>query len=523
VKEFGIIDCETDPFKEGRIPKPFIWGFYSLADGFHHFKNIDDLLDFLKGRNIRIYAHNGGKFDFHFFMHKIATWEKLTIINGRLAQFKIDGIEFCDSYCILPVPLSAYQKTKIDYNIMEAEERDKPENRKIIIDYLKDDCVFLHDLVDEFLKEHGFSLTIASSAIKKLQKIEGIKIDDSGRQFFDAIRPYYYGGRVQCFKKGIINDEINYFDINSAYPYAMTHEHPIGDFISDYSENPELKGHNFYKFQAKATGAFPFRDNDGALTFPDNGKEYIFACTGWELLKAQELDLLWDVKHIEQKIFYETKNFKKYVDHFYTIKCTSKKGSPEYIFSKLFLNSAYGKFAANPEKYKTTYLCGLDEFNYALTEGYEIHGELHDKLIISKDQDESAWRHYNIATGASVTGFVRAYLFDAIRKVQKPIYCDTDSIVFSGGHSLTLGQDLGQWDCEGIFNCGGVGGKKIYGFRNIVDGNILNEKTACKGLRLGYDDIIKVCKGEKITKIPENPIFSFKKGTYFLQKTIAMT
>ena len=29
------IDCETDPFKAGRVPEPFIWGMY---DG-NEFKN----------------------------------------------------------------------------------------------------------------------------------------------------------------------------------------------------------------------------------------------------------------------------------------------------------------------------------------------------------------------------------------------------------------------------------------------------------------------------------------------------
>lgn len=518
-KKFAVIDCETDPFAQGRIPQPFIWGFYSVEDGFLHFKDTTELFAFLKGQDLRIYAHNGGKFDFHYFLEKIPSWEKVIMINGRLAQFRIDDLEFCDSYCILPVPLSAYQKTKIDYNIFEKENRYKPENRELIIKYLEDDCKFTYELIEAFIKENGYALTIASSAIKKLQKIEKIKIADSGRLFFEAIRPYYFGGRVECFRKGIIKGNIQYFDINSAYPYAMLHEHPIGEFITTHETKPKILGHNFYKFQAKSFGAFPFRQEDNSLNFPADGQERIFCCTGWELLAAQSIKEIGKLRHIEQKIFLQTQNFQNYVNHYYTIKATTKKGSPENIFAKLYLNSAYGKFAADPEKYKSTYIIPFDDFNSAIEQGYNIHGELHDRLIISKSNDESEWRHYNVATGASITGFVRAYLFKAIRAVKNPIYCDTDSIIFTGDHDLPIGNDLGQWKKEGEFTEGGIGGKKIYAFKNKAG----EEKTACKGLILDYSEIIRVCKGETIEKTPNSPIYSIKKGKYFLKKRISMT
>jgi hypothetical protein len=299
----------------------------------------------------------------------------------------------------------------------------------------------------------------------------------------------------------------------------MRHNHPAGQFITTHQKTPEILGHNFYKFQAKALGAFPFRNDDKSLGFPADNTDKIFCCTGWELIEAEKLGLLKDCIHIEQKLFLETQNFQKYVDHYYTIKATTKKGSPENIFSKLYLNSAYGKFAANPEKYKKTYLCPAEDFGRAVKEGFSFHGEIHDRFIISKPNDEDEWRHYNVATGASITGFVRAYLLRAIKSVGNPIYCDTDSIIFTGDHNLAVGKDLGQWSSEGEFITGGIGGKKIYAFKS-ADGK---EKTACKGLILNYDEIIRVCNGETITKTPDSPIYSIKKGKYFLKKSIAMT
>lgn len=527
-KKFAVIDCETDPFAEGRIPQPFIWGYYNPEDGFLKFNNTEELFKFLEGQDLRIYAHNGGKFDFHYMLEKIPSWEKIMMVNGRLAQFRVDKLEFCDSYCILPVPLSAYNKTEIDYNIFEVENRDIPKNRKLIEDYLQDDCVFTYELIEAFINENGYNLTIASAAIKKLQKIEDFKIKDSGRIFFDKMRPYYFGGRVECFVKGEVSDELNYFDINSAYPYAMMHEHPEGAAFPAYKKNPIISGHNFYKFTAKSLGAFPFRDDNGALTFPNDGEIREFHCTGWELITAKELNLCKSIKHIEQKIFFETRHFQKYVNYYYELKKNSPKGSPMNIFAKLFLNSAYGKFAADCMKYKETYIVDNNEFQEAIDFGFDIHGELHDRIIISKPNDESDWRHYNVATAASITGFVRAYLLKAIKSVEKPYYCDTDSLVFSGKNNLIINNELGGWKSEGNFHEGGIAGKKLYAFKNNDTGEIVgavkgvyyNKKEEMETL---YKDIINVCKGDKLEKMPIAPIYSLKKGKYFLKKTIAMT
>lgn len=518
-KKIGVIDCETDPFKEGRIPAPFIWGFYSLEHGQLYFDTTLELVDFLAELdNYRVYGHYAGKFDFHFMLFAIPDWEKIIMINGRIAQFYIADTELCDSYCIIPAPLSAYQKTKIDYSLFEPEVRHlhMPEIKA----YLADDCLFLFDLVTAFISENGYSLTIASAAIKKLQKIEGIKIEDQGRVFYESMLPYYYGGRVQCFNKGIVEGDITYLDINSAYPYAMKHLHPWGAFFKTHQKTPIVEGYHFYRFTGKSLGAFPFRNEDGGLEFPCDGAIREFSVTGWELLAAQDLGLAQDIKHIEQMEFFEQKDFSKYVDYYYNLKLISPKGSPEYIFAKLFLNSAYGKFAANPEKYKDTFLCNQADIGKALSEGFTIHGEAHDRLIISKSNDPDSWRHYNIATGASITGFVRAYLLRAISSVEKPIYCDTDSIIFTGAHNLSLSDELGAWKLEGEFTRAGIGGKKIYALENEITGD---KKHACKGLRLDHDEVMRVCDGAVISKTPENPIFSLKRGIYFQEKTIKMT
>jgi hypothetical protein len=517
-KKIVVIDCETDPFAPGRIPQPFLWGLYDGEEQ-HFFDTAAQLMDYLKDKNYRVYAHNGGKFDFHYLLEFIPDWKKLTLINGRLAQFSVGDCLFCDSYCILPVPLGAYQKTKIDYAIFEASERDKPKNRDAIRRYLADDCLFLHQLIVAFVQQYGTHLTIASCAIKILQGIENIEITNSGKAFRDTVLPFYHGGRTECFEKGIIEGDIKVYDITSSYPYAMTHRHPIEFHVKQHETKPKIQGHNFYHLRADSAGALPLKNEDGALYFP-HGVHDFFA-TGWEVLAGLETGRLRIIKHHYQLVFPITADFKAYVSYFFEIKNNTVKGSPENIFAKLFLNSAYGKFAANPEKYVDTYLCPRESGAWAMENGFSIHTEMLDKLIVSKPNDESRHRYYNIATGASITGFARAHLFRALQRVERPLYCDTDSIIFTGGHTLSIGNELGAWAHEGNFDIAAIGGKKIYSLKNFSNGK---EKNACKGIRLSSEEIFKIAKGATITKTPDVPVYSFKKGKiFFLKKTIAAT
>src|SRR5690554_4327677 len=112
-------DCETDPFKKGRLDiAPFLWGCYNGGE-YHEFNSTEKFVDFIIGTGGTVYAHNGGKFDWHFIFHHIPEFTPLKIINGRLAQFKIGETEFRDSYSIIPVPLSAYKKDDMNYDLME--------------------------------------------------------------------------------------------------------------------------------------------------------------------------------------------------------------------------------------------------------------------------------------------------------------------------------------------------------------------------------------------------------------------
>ena len=522
MKNIAVIDSETDPFEYGVFVKPFIWGFFDET-GFTHFDSTEKLLWFLKDKEYIVYCHNGGKFDFHFMLEYINKYQEVTVIHGRLAKFTIGLCEFRDSYCILPTPLKEFKKDDFDYSILKENERRKPENRKKILKYLENDCKYLYEYVTGFIEKYGINLTLAGSAFNQWKVLQNINsVPRTTSQFYNRIKPYYFGGRCECFYKGLINKKFIMIDINSAYPYAMLFEHPYtidGEYY--LSENLPTKNieQTFICLVCKSTGAFPFRETDKSTAFPNDGKERTFYITGWEFITAKELGLLKRYKIKSVIRFYDTINFKKYVNHFYKLKQNTPKDQKEYIYYKLFLNSLYGKFGANPENYKTYEFIDSDVLPEMLKDGYTESGIFENTACVSKPLEENKQFYRSIPVSASITGFVRAYLLRALHTVKNPMYCDTDSIVCTDKGKLSINKELGGWSLDGSFLSGGIAGKKLYAFRK-ENGEY---KTASKGVKATAQEILRIVKGEIITFKKESPVFSLKYGQKFIDKNIKKT
>ena len=115
--------------------------------------------------------------------------------------------------------------------------------------------------------------------------------------------------------------------------------------------------------------------------------------------------------------------------------------------------------------------------------------------LVSKKLPSDKWHRsfVNVSVGASITGFARAYLLDAmvqiINKGGELIYADTDSIFYKGELEFdNIGPDLGQWELEGQYIDGAIAGKKLYFFQE-ENGNC---KIASKGTKLAVWDIRKL-------------------------------
>lgn len=547
-RRIAVVDAETDPFKRNRIPKPFIWGFYD-GEQYLEFKETEALAELLSTQDCICYAHNGGRFDWHFLLDYVDPYDELMLINGRIAKMRIGACECRDSYNIIPVPLSAYKKDDIDYAIMEEGERDKPANAREISKYLKSDCIYLYELVSRFIKDYGLQLTQAGAAMKQWVKISNQEAPKTTGQFYDDLSPYYYGGRVQCFKSGIIDKTHRVFDINSAYPYAMLHQHPYSDNY-DHCEG-FAAGADFYKVRCVSHGAFPFRGlglsdgNAGAgLSFPSDDVERVYCVTKWEYFAALETGTISNVDVLESISFMGHTDFAEYVNHFYEARneCKANDDKAGSLFCKLLMNSLYGKFAANPSNYKNYMVVPMDVIAGLDSLGWSFAGEFGPWGLAEAPLDEDRQRFYNVATGASITGFVRAMLWRAICSSQGVAYCDTDSItVEAAGADVICGDALGQWKHEGDFDRLGIAGKKLYimrganGWYETEDGNTVYSpeakpakserlyKVASKGAKLTKAQLWHVAKGGGVDFASEAPTFSPKKDPMFVKRRIKFT
>ena len=519
VKSLVVVDAETDPFLYGRVPKPFLWDVY---DGQKHFtfEHTSDCIHYLMGLDAICYAHNGGKFDYLMpgFLKGLqpdteingsgVLGAKIMVIAGRLARFKMGKCEFRDSVNILPIKLADYQKEEIDYGKFERKVRHK--HMKEITAYLHKDTEYLWKIVSDFRETYGDGITLAGSAMKFWQSLTKQKAPHSSGKFYAQIAPFYYGGRCECFHVGVLpHGQAHMVDINSAYPYAMLHEHPISldPHVRSARINEKIVPQSMYHVRADSKGALPARMNDGSLRFPLAKGDYF--CTGWELQAGLDTKTV-KLEKIHTRIdFGQTINFKKYIDHFYELKQAAAKKTSAYIFAKLFMNSLYGKFGSNPNEYANYYVIDPD---YRSASGLDESGMLGDLAVVAEDLQEHEKRFYNVATAASITGFVRAYLWRhlcAVRKAKgQTLYCDTDSIVYTGeAHPFKLSKKLGEWSVEdgSPFCSGGIAGKKLYAFKNASG----YWKKSCKGVDLEPEQIIEICKGAAIEYQRQAPSLSY--------------
>jgi hypothetical protein len=522
-KKIIAVDCETDPFRYGRAPKPFAWGYYD-GETYEYFWGDDSterFIDYIKDEDDAIiYAHNGGKFDFFFILKHLDA--DVMMINGRIAKATLfDGrVEIRDSYLILPLPLAAHDKDVIDYIKMERDKREL--HKQEILRYLQKDCTSLWDWIKQFRDQFGGGLTLAGAAFKELKKT-GYPAEATSEKFDNVLRPFYQGGRVQCLEVGAFNEPLQYVDINSAYPYAMTFKHWQG---SGYSETYRLpkddNGSFFIVLDAISRGALPYRDKTKTY-YPIDDVVRTYSTSGWEVLAGLRTNTL-DIKKIHRvyKPLFKI-SFGEYVDKFFKLKQGAEERGDKTLrtFAKLMLNSCYGKFGQDGRNFEKFCILPYGDVPplYKDKRGefqrWESYSEAQDYLSIFSRPDPVD-RFYNVATAASVTGFVRAYWWENACKSEGVIYGDTDSMLCRkfGGE---IGDKLGQWKLEANITEAYIAQRKMYAM--LTDKG--THKVASKGVRLTYEQIKNgVITGENIDFEKDAPAFSIKFGARFTPRTI---
>ena len=521
----AVIDFETDPFKFMRVPRPFCCEFLSdeHCEVFWGPDCADQLVRFLKTlkKNYYIFAHNGGKFDFHFLHPYLENPVK--VINSRIVSAKLEHHTLRDSYAILPIPLRDYEKDEFDYAKMERPRREKHKDE--ILRYLHSDCVNLLRLVSEFIERFKLQLTIGSTAMKQLQAFHPSR---RLHEKEDAIfRPYYFGGRVQCFEHGILKGPWQCLDVNSSYPKSMRdRKHPVNGAFDVSAKMPDNFDMPFFlRFEGRNRGALPVKLKDGSLSFEQEYGE--FRACSHELEVALRLGLVDISRVLECHRATETISFDTYVDTFYEQKIQSKKTGDKSgeLFAKLLLNSGYGKYGQNPDNFRD-WIISRDPGDFVTLEenGYELDSEFPDFDLWSRPSETGERALFDVSIAASITSASRALLLDGLHQAERPVYCDTDSIICRSFSGQVDPNTLGAWKLEKTTDYVAIAGKKLYAMYDDkkqccrskspecskARKCLASAKLASKGGTLNLHDIREICRGGEITYNQAAPTFSIK-------------
>ena len=525
-RKIAVIDLETDPFLFGRKPEPFAAGFFD-GDAYVEFWGADcvqQLLDYLEDceHEYYIYAHNGGKFDFIYFVEKKAIENPVKVINGRIVSARLGRHILRDSYAILPMPLSAYKKDEIDYSNFEADKRDL--HRADILHYLAKDCEYLYDLLKAFVDRFGVQLTIGGTAIKTLEKFHPFARQNARHD--EKYRPYYFGGRVQCFERGHIKKALKVYDVNSMYPFVMSDRlHPTGRQYFDldvtaleFDDEYNIKGFEnvpyFITFTGENFNALPSRTKQG-LDFNIAYGE--FNTVSHEFKVAMKYGLIKPEQITRVLLAGETINFNEYVQHFNSEKINAKASGDKIaeIFAKFLLNSAYGKFGQNPDNFKD-WIFRADDISAVdlINAGYVMAQDFQEIELWERNSESESY--LDVATAASITSAARSVLLEAMQSAKGLVYCDTDSMICESYIGNIDKFKLGAWDLEKTGDEVYIYAKKIYALYSAGE----CVKLACKGVRMTGDDILKLIGGKDYNWKRDAPAFKMSGNYSFVERTL---
>jgi hypothetical protein len=567
-RKIAVVDFETDPFLSGRHPIPFAWGFYDgeryVSDwtrkawikprGSTGWPSANSLADFLEDLNedeseeLLIYAHNGGKFDFMFLMHRMSG--NIKIVNGRIIQCQIGQHTLRDSYAIMPIPLSKLgDKLDIDYQKMERDTREA--NREEIDIYLKADCVELYKAVVAFHEEFGDQLTIGGTAMKQLKKFH--EFDAVSEDFDKVFRPYYFGGRCQCFEAGDITGDFKGYDINASYPDTMKRlKHPVS---RRYHTGNKISRHTtaFVTWEGVNRNAVPTRKKDGGLDF--TVPRGTFATTIHEFNMGLETGTISPERIIQTVDFDMMISFEEFIDHFHNARLRAKEAEDKFLdlFYKLISNSSYGKFAQSPNSFEDSIILRMGDIPPALYHKAtgKILPDSEQWVLRHKNNGYAIWckpssqkTYFNIATAASITGGSRAKLLHGIANSTRPVYCDTDSIYCESLNVEMDDKKLGAWKHEFTASRIAIAGKKLYtvlgtladnpslikgATKKLAPGETLDLnsvrclKKAHKGVILSSEQIIDIANGATVEVANQAPSMKLDGNHVFVKRRIRRT
>lgn len=539
--EIAVLDFETDPFNNEleEIVYPFLCVLYTQQNDpiviweNDHARLIEKVIvaiETLPGA-YTIYAHNGGRFDYKFLMHKLRGDIKFK--GSSIMKANIGKHELRDSLHILPTSLASLKKDEFDYQKMHRDIREK--HKAEIIQYCINDCKYALEFIKFFIEKHGFKISIGQAAFAQVKSLYP-QIENLGKAQDGLFRQFFFGGRVECFE-GVchVKGDLKYIDLNSAYPAVMANmRHPIG---KGWIEDDEIGKDTFFvELTCHSKGALILREKvNGELKTSAPWGTRRFFTTIHEYKVALELGLISEITIHKAYHCFNSTTFSDFVVPLYNtrreITAAMKNmntDSDEWNHAnknqtviKFELNNAYGKFAQNPERYKETFLTDSGNEPEPDDKGeWECVVQNNDYWLWERPNIE--FRYNNVATGASITGAQRAVLLRAINTVKRPIYCDTDSIICEDTNGLELHDTkLGAWKIESELDEIIVNGKKLYAYHTPKKDKWSIRSKGASNLTL--DDMLAINRGENIYRKQTGVTLTNDGQQYYTGRTVRST
>jgi hypothetical protein len=229
-------------------------------------------------------------------------------------------------------------------------------NRQMVRNYCITDCILTKRLAEkwielfhsafEFYPNRWISSGYLTEKVLINNEIDIPKFNTVPYKIQELAFRCYFGGRFEMLKRGFIGTAYIY-DINSAYPYALTRIPNLskGKWIKRKSIHPDSRL-GFFKILAdipdlKHIPPFPFRTNN-MIIFP-SGKFQTY-CTLPELLACEDSSMYEILESYQFIPSIEEYPYKHFITEMYQKRLKLKQdGSPLQLPIKLILNSIYGK------------------------------------------------------------------------------------------------------------------------------------------------------------------------------------
>jgi hypothetical protein len=309
------------------------------------------------------------KFEYNGYIIHYIEKKQLSIRKGNHCVLCYDIAQYCDNKKI-EIAFQENIGKPLDKGYLATKSKRKKftlsyfqRHKKAIRSYCIQDCILTKELAENWLSifESVFGF-LTRNWISSGYLAEKVLISNAVHiPLFNSI-PYevqdlawksFYGGRFELIKKGFIG-ECWLYDINSAYPYALTFLHDLskGRWITSKKIHPKaLLG--FFRIIANVDdkvkiAPFPFRTKTNRIIYPCGAFETYVTL---DELKAVQGDCQITYRVLESHQFIPSNDAKNYPfrsfieEQYYKRLKLKQEGNPTERAIKVILNSIYGKTA----------------------------------------------------------------------------------------------------------------------------------------------------------------------------------